>query len=181
MVNTGTSAVASFGTVVIMLLLIWYEVQAYLAISTTTQVVLDSHQEDTLRIDFDVSLPAIPCTYASVDVADHMGQSFINITRNMRRWRLSTHENGQIEQLEQLDAPSAPMYSHVVHPGQQFSESLTTDLFDLYMTKYDMVLVNYFAPWCPWCKLLDPVWEIVAGQLGRLLSWWLENATHVDR
>ena len=22
-----------------------------------------------------------------------------------------------------------------------------------------LVLVNYFAPWCPWSRLLQPVWE----------------------
>ena len=28
-----------------------------------------------------------------------------------------------------------------------------------------MVIVDFYAPWCHWCKLLDPVWQQTAEQL----------------
>ena len=28
-----------------------------------------------------------------------------------------------------------------------------------------MVVVDFYAPWCHWCKLLDPVWQQTAEQL----------------
>ena len=31
--------------------------------------------------------------------------------------------------------------------------------------QHEMVAVDYYAPWCSWCRNLEPVWEKVAGDL----------------
>lgn len=33
------------------------------------------------------------------------------------------------------------------------------------MRRYDIVVVNFFAPWCPWCQRLGPTWEAVTEQV----------------
>lgn len=46
-------------------------------------------------------------------------------------------------------------------------DELTKDSFDTYITnnKEKMVIVDFFAPWCHWCKVLAPVWQQTAEQL----------------
>merc|ERR1719247_2808516 len=46
-------------------------------------------------------------------------------------------------------------------------DSLDWSNFDEYMQHRPdkMVIVDFYAPWCHWCKLLDPVWQQTAEQL----------------
>ncbi|RLN85664.1 hypothetical protein BBJ28_00024883, partial [Nothophytophthora sp. Chile5] len=55
---------------VVMGLLLVTHYEAYKAQSTKTTVVMDEHQEDRLRVNFNVSLLNVPCAVASVDLED---------------------------------------------------------------------------------------------------------------
>lgn len=71
------------------------------------------------------------------------------------------------------DAPPAASYLtlHHTHPsarkqGPQYedvniSQPLTAATFDATAQRYDVLIVNFFAPWCPWCQRLAPTWEAV--------------------
>lgn len=38
---------------------------------------------------------------------------------------------------------------------------LSSANFKPILKQYDIVVVNYYAPWCPWCQRLGPTWEAV--------------------
>lgn len=38
------------------------------------------------------------------------------------------------------------------------------------MQHYDVVVVNFYAPWCPWCQRLAPVWEAVTDSVHQRYS-----------
>ena len=138
--SSGTSAFFTITTVVVMFYLIVAEYAAYLASSsrTVSRVVMDSHQEDLLRINFNISLTSIPCHHVSVDVSDHMGQRFANITRHIRRFEL-TDEGGSTvrgEEVLMADPSSVQRWgavTHELHDGETVTPSLNDATFDEFM------------------------------------------------
>lgn len=50
---------------------------------------------------------------------------------------------------------------------EAYSKMLTDETFDEAMRTHDFVMVNYHAPWCPWCTRLKPAWEHAAGIIQR--------------
>ena len=55
--------------------------------------------------------------------------------------------------------------------------------------KYSLLLVNYYAPWCPWSQRLAPVWSAVAKTIhtkyppegdGRVLLGQVDCTRHSD-
>ncbi|KAJ0406351.1 hypothetical protein ATCC90586_007194 [Pythium insidiosum] len=172
-VNSGSGLVFTVLSLVTMLLLMVSHYRAFQLEGTRTYVALDSHQEDHLRINFNVSMLAIPCQHASVDLSDHMGQRFVNITRHIRHFRLaSSKESSDVTRLDEVVIDSNPEgvpvwggAQRAAHAGVHYSTPLTTENFEEFMSKYELVLVNYYAPWCPFCRALNPEWERAAAQL----------------
>jgi hypothetical protein len=57
-----------------MMFLFGMELNNYMSVATTTIVVVDrSRDGEYLRIDFNLSFPALSCEFASVDVSDVLG------------------------------------------------------------------------------------------------------------
>ena len=60
------------------------EINAYLQPVFKTKVVVDrSVDGELLRINFNVSFPALSCEFASVDVGDAMGLNRYNLTKTV--------------------------------------------------------------------------------------------------
>jgi thiol-disulfide isomerase/thioredoxin len=161
-----SGSIVSLLSVLVVISLVLYECQAFTKSELHTEIIMDGHQEDLLTVHFNLSFPSLPCRYANVDLSDHMGQRFVNISHHIRRWRLETRSDVSLR-LEELFAPPEENFIiHEVHEGEKLSELLSTpEEFDEFIRKYDLVLVQYFAPWCRFCTQLAPVWEFVAGQL----------------
>lgn len=172
-IRTASGSLFSLVSVVVMGTLLLWHYQSFQLMGTKSIVVLDSHQEDQLRINFNVSLLSIPCDHASVDLSDHMGQRFVNITRHIRHFRLaSSEDNTQFSRMDEIVIDDhdrgVPVWGGAdrrTHAGVHYSTPLTTANFDEFMAKYELVLVNYYAPWCPFCQKLNPEWERAAAQL----------------
>ncbi|RHY98612.1 hypothetical protein DYB31_010468, partial [Aphanomyces astaci] len=166
-----SSGIFTLLTIVVMTYLIVAEYigYAYSSSNFVSSVVLDSHQEDLLRINFNVSIPAIPCRHLSIDLSDHLGLQFTNITRHIRRISLVQTPDGTLARHKEVFMSEAVAawgnVGHDLHAGETITPLLDTTTFDEYMTKYDLVLVNYYAPWCPYSQALLPVWEATALQL----------------
>ncbi|CAI5747069.1 unnamed protein product [Peronospora destructor] len=161
----------SFAVMGLLMLTHW---KAYREQSTKTIVVMDEHQEDRLRVNFNVSLLNVSCTVASVDMEDHMGQRFTNLTRHIRHFRLAVDRRmDEVQRMNEVvidnHEKGVPVWGGVHRDTQganvHYSMSLTSKTFDDFMAKYELVLVNFYAPWCRFCHELHPEWERAAAQL----------------
>uniref|UniRef100_A0A0E0AKQ6 Thioredoxin domain-containing protein n=1 Tax=Oryza glumipatula TaxID=40148 RepID=A0A0E0AKQ6_9ORYZ len=83
--GAGLSIVAALA----MVFLFGMELSNYLAVNTSTSVIVDrSSDGEFLRIDFNLSFPALSCEFASVDVSDVLGTNRLNITKTVRKYSI---------------------------------------------------------------------------------------------
>ncbi|CAH9083537.1 unnamed protein product [Cuscuta europaea] len=159
-----------------MILLFGMELHHYLAVSTTTSVVVDrSADGDFLRIDFNISFPALSCEFASVDVSDVLGTNRLNITKTVRKYAIDSNlrptgsefQSGAIENAIKHD-------DEVDEEHAEGSVTLTGRNFDRVSHQYPILAVNFYAPWCYWSNRLKPSWEKAASILKEdMIQKWM--------
>ena len=179
-------------TVLLMACLFMAELRAYVTVTDRYDVVLaQGHQtgamgmldsrvrapnkDATLQLNFNVSFPHLPCKFASVDIHDVTHTRRLNVTKNVRKFYLGKsgrvvgeeqhHETEKKGGHEVLD-DAHPIHARMADPNtKDHSDFLTEKTYDAFVKSHDVVLVNFFAPWCHWCRRLEPVWEHTAGEV----------------
>lgn len=159
--GAGLSIVAAFA----MIFLFGMELNSYLSLSTSTSVVVDKSPDgEFLRIDFNMSFPALSCEFASVDVSDVLGTNRLNITKTVRKFSIDS--NLRPTGPEFLSGPTTNAVKHDDDDGlEDYAEGsvvLNGHNFDKVAHEYDIVVVNFYAPWCYWSNRLKPSWEKAA-------------------
>jgi thiol-disulfide isomerase/thioredoxin len=152
-----------------MVFLFGMELSAYLTTTTSTSVVVDrSRDGDYLRIDFNLSFPALSCEFASVDVSDVLGTHRFNLTKTVRKYPIDPRlqrigdefHSGSVPKINNHgdEETGEDMFEHL----GEGSVDLNKDNFDLFSKQFNVLVVNFYAPWCPWSQRLRPSWEKAA-------------------
>ncbi|CAN1242830.1 Protein disulfide-isomerase 5-4 [Linum perenne] len=147
-----------------MVFLFGMELSDYLTIRTSTTVVVDrSTHGDYLRIDFNISFPALSCEFAAVDLSDVLGTNRLNITKTVRKFSIdhSLKPTGS----EFQSGPIMHAIKHDEHVGEDDAEgsvALNAQKFDAFSKQFPILVVNFYAPWCTWSNRLKPSWEKAA-------------------
>ncbi|KAF7833868.1 protein disulfide-isomerase 5-4 [Senna tora] len=143
---------------------LWQELNNYLSVSTSTSVIVDKSSDgDFLRMDFNISFPALSCEFASVDVSDVLGTNRLNITKTVRKFSIDSNLRPTGPEFHL--GPAATYIKHDIEVDEESAEgslSLVTDNFDKYSHQYPILVVNFYAPWCYWSQRLKPSWEKAA-------------------
>ncbi|XP_014522029.1 protein disulfide-isomerase 5-4 [Vigna radiata var. radiata] len=144
-----------------MVFLFGMELNSYLSVSTATSVIVDKSSDgDYLRIDFNMSFPALSCEFAAVDVSDVLGTNRLNLTKTIRKFSIDSNLRTTGHEYH-----SEPATTNIKHDNEVHEESiggsleLTTDNFDKYAHQFPITVVNFYAPWCYWSQRLKPSWE----------------------
>ncbi|ESW21705.1 hypothetical protein PHAVU_005G092800 [Phaseolus vulgaris] len=144
-----------------MVFLFGMELNSYLSVSTATSVIVDKSSDgDYLRIDFNMSFPALSCEFAAVDVSDVLGTNRLNLTKTIRKFSIDSNLRSTGNEFH-----SEPTTTNIKHDNEQHEESiggaleLTTDNFDKYAHQFPITVINFYAPWCYWSQRLRPSWE----------------------
>ncbi|KAJ7948470.1 protein disulfide-isomerase 5-4-like [Quillaja saponaria] len=158
--GAGLSIVAALS----IMFLFGMELNNYLSVSTSTSVIVDKSSDgDFLRIDFNISFPALSCEFASVDVSDVLGTNRLNITKTVRKFSIDSHLRPTGSEFH-----SGPISSFIKHGDDVDEESTEGSLkmaahnFDKYSHLFPVLVVNFYAPWCYWSQRLMPSWEKAA-------------------
>ncbi|WCJ37862.1 Protein disulfide-isomerase 5-3 [Euphorbia peplus] len=161
--GAGLSIIAALS----MVFLFGMELNNYLTVTTATSVIVDESSDgDYLRIDFNISFPALSCEFASIDVSDVLGTNRLNISKTVRKYSIDHHliPTG-------TEFHSGPDLHHIKHGDEFHGEvsqgavPLDSRNFDQYSRLFPVLVVNFFAPWCYWSNRLKPSWETAAKML----------------
>ncbi|KAK8798269.1 hypothetical protein WA538_006017 [Blastocystis sp. DL] len=143
--------------------LIGFEFSNYLTVETKTDYMIEQHNDEYIRINFDITMTKLSCEYATLDVVNQMGTHKINVTQNIRRWQVYSNgfsrEITPVEQMLELSSAEkmrTELYSTMIKGMKDFERVLSSK---------QVILVNFFAPWCHWCQELAPIYEGVAQRI----------------
>ncbi|XP_024976729.1 protein disulfide isomerase-like 5-4 [Cynara cardunculus var. scolymus] len=159
--GAGLSIVAAIS----MMFLFGMELQNYMALTTTTSVIVDqSSDSEFLLIDFNMSFPALSCEFASLDVSDILGTNRLNITKTVRKYPIDKHFEATGSEYDPTPVPTIIKHDDKVDDQEtgEGSVKLNAQDFDKISHQYPILVVNFFVPWCIWSNRLKPSWEKAA-------------------
>ena len=127
-------------------------------------------QGELLRVNFNVSFPALSCEFLTLDVSDALGTKRVNITKTVRKLPLKADgERAGFYMHDDLatapvvyDAPGAVPAAVVT---DDYDHPIDAAHFQGLVDKHPVVVVNFYAPWCTWCQRLEPTWDAVAAEV----------------
>lgn len=91
--RTLSGGVITLASSIVMLLLFFSELSLYLHAVTETKLVVDTSRGETLRINFDVTFPALQCSILSLDAMDISGEEHFDVRHDIIKKRLDAHGN----------------------------------------------------------------------------------------
>jgi protein disulfide-isomerase-like protein len=144
-----------------------------------------------VSLRFNVTFPHLPCEYMSAEMFDVYGRHAITnssltpekpgtlgedkVSMTIFKWRvvdegkrragaMQAHVEGNKKKDGSETVHEELPYHHAAHQYRDVVP-LTTSTFDTFVQSKDVVMVDFYAPWCIWCKRLAPVWENFAHEV----------------
>jgi len=165
---TLTGAWISIAAAVLIASLIGLEMTDYLRLKTKSEMVVDrSRPGELLRINFNLSFPALSCEFATVDVSDALGTKKINLTKTVRKTPIDfdLQKAGATAEDRRRREPKYDEWEEFNYQDVDVMMPITAKNFELTVNHYPIVLVNFYAPWCPWCQRLEPSWDAATNEI----------------
>ncbi|KAL2937264.1 Endoplasmic reticulum-Golgi intermediate compartment protein 3 [Bienertia sinuspersici] len=112
--RTFSGGLVTLVSAIIMFLLFFFELKSYLHTITETTLVVDTSRGGTLRINFDVTFPEVPCTILSIDAEDISGERHFDIRHDIVKTRVDAHGNTIKARRDSIGAPKIekPLQRH---------------------------------------------------------------------
>ncbi|RXH82950.1 hypothetical protein DVH24_003448 [Malus domestica] len=128
-------------------------------VSTSTSVIVDKSSDgDFLRIEFNISFPALPCEFASLDVSDVLGTNRLNVTKTIRKFPIGTdlrptgsefHSGPVLHNIKQGDGDEYSGDGSISLTAQnfvKFTHHPEFEVYNSYLTFSRAPMVNRYDP-----------------------------------
>ncbi|CAE8582353.1 unnamed protein product [Polarella glacialis] len=165
---SATGAMMTLVAVVTCAVLFICETNAFMSAKTRTDVVLDSNQDSNLQINFDVTMLDMSCEHVTVGIWDAFGTERMNITKNIMKQRIDHkgddkgHAYGD-DELTELEFSNrkleAEEKAETDADWSSSSDQFKHDDFQSVVDAHDHTFVNFYADWCPHCRMFGPSWD----------------------
>lgn len=143
---------------VLMAALTIFEFSAYMSSQTTTAVLLDVNQDETILITFSITMLDLPCRHTVVDVYDSFGWERQNITKTITKTRIHL-VNGKLEEGEKHEEEETkvstsntsidpPKEIELDEDGHHALDLQGEEGFYEQLRSHHYTLMNFYAPWC---------------------------------
>ena len=144
-----------------------------------------------VSLRFNITFPHLPCEYMSAEMFDVYGRHAITnssltpekpgtlgedkVSMTIFKWRvidegkrrvgsMQVHAEGNKKKDGSETVHEELPYHHAAHQYRDVVP-LTVSNFDTFVQSRDVVMVDFYAPWCIWCQRLAPVWENFAHEV----------------
>jgi hypothetical protein len=155
--GTKRGSLLSIMAVVVMVVLFTLETRTFLRSVPITTLSLDKPTSDTdtmVRINFNITMMDMPCSYAVIDVISNYGTEQ-NVTKHITKMqvdaegvnqRYHSHPMNQQHDLILWDETvTQTLEEMIAHDGEEDAVSLTPETFDTYRNTYKFLFVDFYA------------------------------------
>lgn len=91
--RTLSGGIITIGSSIMMLCLFLSELSLFMTITTTNELSVDTSRGDQLSINFDMTFPAMPCEWMSLDLMDISGEMHLDVDHDVYKRRLDQKGN----------------------------------------------------------------------------------------
>ncbi|XP_074582256.1 uncharacterized protein LOC141838624 [Curcuma longa] len=112
--RTLSGGIITIASSIIMFLLFISELRLYLHAVTETKLVVDTSTGEKLRINFDITFPALSCSMVSLDAMDISGEEHLDVRHDIIKKRLDSHGNAIESRQDGIGSPKIenPLQRH---------------------------------------------------------------------
>jgi thiol-disulfide isomerase/thioredoxin len=143
------------------------ETKAYFStsIAATLSITANDDIEQSIQLNFNITMTDLPCEYATVDVYSTVGLQK-NVTKNVRKFQID--EDGVLQRYEarnwhqddvELWDPAVVETVDDLHDDGEDAISLNEDTFPYAKEEFPFLFVKFYTPNCPNCDDFAPTWE----------------------
>ena len=168
---TSQGGVLSVSCVLVMCTLVVMESWDYLTPPIVSEVVMDENTDAQIRVNFDITTLEMPCDWVELDVRDRLGAARADVVPNIKKLVVNRADQSSYLHKEKPREPQArsttASSNEMARAMEEEGESPHLDRasFAVALKDHQYVFIDFYAPWCKWCRLLAPIWEKFAVEI----------------